>query len=1099
MKSRRILSFLLLGIFFLACEDEQQTWLSEMDGKISCGVPDVVGINQPVTFTVVGISTPGNVAYTWKAPDFSPTTFTGVSFEAVAPGIAGAYFISITAKSAGYRDVTYQQKVIVVPCAPMQGDLGIAAPADVVINETVSFIAMGITTPEENVTYLWTAPNFNPSSYTGGATFETRVPAAAGTYEMIVTAKAENYCDTSITKIIEVKPGRKMQGMLDFTVVTEEIIKNQEVTFAAKGISYPSAEYLSYTWDATGFTTGTGSGNSYTAICPPVAGAYTVTVTATATGFSDTTAKRIITVGDDWPMTGYVSISVSSSEVVISQPVTFTVFNHITNVPEEDISFVWEATNFNPSTYQSTGNTFTAIAPATQGSSTITVTARAAKYSGKQDTKIVTVKGGLDMTGTLDINAPDEIVKDLPAAFSVYSTLVTQDETPITYEWDAPGFTATTFGGPTFTGTPIAAGPHTIKLTAKANGYTSKETSKPVDVIDGLDMGTLTIVANGGTSPFPAGINTVSFTPEFTNLPASPVTYTWNAPGCTPNSFPGDSYNPTLPSEPGTYKVTLTARATGYNPKQATFDYAVTCSPMTVSFNLTHSKLLTNDETTLTVNPPAAPTSGVSYEWTVPTGFDITAGSSITPSVTVKTPATELVDPVPITLTAKAVNYCDASYSNTVTVKDCYNMPSPPTITANLGESNGFVIVPSRRNVTFSTPGITALRTGGTVTYKWEFMTSSLPFNPSSLIGNSNTFTTTAPEFNAETYTLDLRVTADGYCSHTPVTQKVVVAPHTDQLRGKIVIKEAIKSTDLSYGNQDSTIWLATDHATTLTAVYIPAAGENGLKLTFTWKWLENSSSITHHLNENSYNDTIGFSPLNSVDNWLVLEVADYNGKAPTSRAYPYIVQDCHYTGTDLHVNINYQCGITSGGGNYTAFIKDATDNKVYRVAQIQNRWWFTENLRRNEGQPQILPLGYFYPKDVSILTNICPAGWRIPNGTDWTNLATITSSNQDQFKQLIINNTSSGPTYDGSAWAEYMNTPGENKYDFSAIPTGYLIGSTAYAKGTHAYFLTNSNLVYLLGDPSNSPPPTVNGVLSSTGVSSGNAYYNIRCVRNYP
>jgi hypothetical protein len=65
MFSRRSLSFLLVGLFLFACEDKQEAWLREMEGKIECStVSNPIGAGLPATFTVGGIATPDNVAYT---------------------------------------------------------------------------------------------------------------------------------------------------------------------------------------------------------------------------------------------------------------------------------------------------------------------------------------------------------------------------------------------------------------------------------------------------------------------------------------------------------------------------------------------------------------------------------------------------------------------------------------------------------------------------------------------------------------------------------------------------------------------------------------------------------------------------------------------------------------------------------------------------------------------------------------------------------------------------------------------------------------------------------------------------------------------------
>jgi uncharacterized protein (TIGR02145 family) len=1117
MKSRRILSFLLLGILSLACEEEQQTWLSEMEGKISCGVPEVVGINQPVTFTAVGISTPGNVAYTWKTPDFSPTTFTGTSFEAVAPAIAGEYFISITAKSAGYRDVTYQQKVIVVPCAPMQGNLSIAIPAEVVKGEDVSFTAIGITVPEENVTYHWTASNFNPSTYTGSAVFEPRVPAAAGTYEIIVIATAANFCETSVKDTIQVIPGRKMQGLLDIEVVTAEIIKGQKVMFVASGISTPRVELLSYKWEAFNSTAGTvsgTSGNSYTATCPGTAGVYNVAVTAKADGYCDTTIREEIVVSDEKDMGGYISISISPPEVVYSQPATFTVSNH-TAIPTDSISFEWNASGFLPDHHQSTGHTFTAIAPDIPGNYDITVTARVAKYKGTIGTATVNVKGGLDMKGTLNINAPGEIVKDLPAVFSVSGALDTRPDAPITYKWDAPDFDPDSFIGDTFTGVPKAAETRTIKLTATANGYTPRIVTKDVDVIGGLDMGDLTISASKN-SPFLAGPDNVTFTPNL--VPADPplrsgVTYTWSATSCTPNSFPGDSYNPTaLPSEPGTYKVTLTARATGYNEKTATYPYTVTCRPMDVSFNLSRAELLTNDETTLTVNPPVAPTSGVSYTWTVPTGFDITAGSSITPSVTIKAPATNLLDQAPITLTAQAVNYCPATHIRNITVVSCYPATiTPPVISISnpnvTEDDNGIFHVRNFQDVTFRATAVTSLPPEKPVSYAWTIeKQGGKAFTPStsSAATNNTSFTTKAPVHdNGTIYTVSLQVTADGYCPFPSVDKGVVVDMSAGSLSGTVKILEA--EVPASGSDKQPVLWLVKDRPVTLTAAYnyssgeIPLVGE--IALAYEWFW----DGISENPISLGTGKKLSFTPGTETDSGhIIVVVSDTNGRTPTYVRYPLTVKYCAaYNLPGLHANVNYPCGSTNGYSS--AYVKDTTWNGgtyIYPIRLLGSNWWFTENLRANKQNNaytgRIDNYGAYYPFSAlgalssSLSGSYCPKGWRIPSKDEWDALNnSVAPLSTDQFKGLVTSNAS---TEWDSGHVTNLPNSGDNKRDFNLIPAGYYNGTKLLSTGTVAmFFIKDGSLIQQYGHTDSGEQE---GIASQPGINE-NRWYTVRCVND--
>jgi uncharacterized protein (TIGR02145 family) len=735
------------------------------------------------------------------------------------------------------------------------------------------------------------------------------------------------------------------------------------------------------------------------------------------------------------------------------------------------------------------------------------VTARAANYSGKAASATVTVKDGLTMAGTLDFHVPSPIVKDLEAPFSINSTLATADSSPITYTWEAPGFSAATFGGDVFTGIPAAAGTHTITLHATANGHTPQMVSKPVDVIDGLDMGNLTISVQGGnvSNSFVAGINTVIFKAELDPPVPQNVTYTWEAPGCTLDAVAtGNQYQPTLPPVEGPYTVTLTASAPGYHQKKATYGYTITCNQMPVGFNLTRTELLPGDTTTLSVNP-AVPTPS-SYTWDIPTNFTITAGSSITPLVTIKAPTTALAYPATITLRTMAVNYCDALSTATITVKDCYPLPTPPTITASLEESNGFVSVPSRRNVTFYTQAVTPKKTGGTVTYSWDFATSSYPFSPANLTGSSYAFNTVAPGFNAETYTLNLQVKADGYCGQPPVTQKVVVTPYTEQLKGKIILDEAIAPANT---NDEPVVWIAKGHTVTLHASYLPTAEEDNIDEVYSWEWMDNAGTRHPVASINSDKGILEITPSSDVTNkWIIVKITDNNGRAPISKEFRYTVQDCAYAHSDLHVNVNWKCGNTAVGYNATAYIKDAADNTIYRVVNINDRWWFGENLRRATGSYRAslsTATGLFYERDNATQADMhdpskgapCPVGGKIPGSGDWVNLAQINTINTEQF-MLLANSqkTTDYSNLDGTTWVTYLNAP-TNTYEFSALPGGYLSGGgLSNLQGRAAYFMTFDANVWVLGNTSGANPSSLSGILGSTSAIDGE-YYNIRCVRD--
>jgi uncharacterized protein (TIGR02145 family) len=1057
----RILSFLLVGILLLACEDEQQTWLSEMEGTPDCTVPAVIGKSLPVTITAGGITIPSNVAYTWSAPEFSPTTFTGTTFEATSPVVAGEYYIFITAHSAGYHDVTKKKKIIVLDCIPMQGQLDIAAPAEIIKEEPVQFRAMGITAPTD-VTYHWYT-DFSPESYTGAVFNVEKAPENPGSYTIIVTAKAENYCDTSFQKTILVKLGRKMQGMFDIITVSSPVIKGQKVTFAARGITTPTAEHITYDWLAMSFTAGTVSGNSYTAICPPTTGAYTVTVTASAPGYADSTVRRQIIVGDALPMTGNVSISVPP-EVITAQPATFNVTNNIT-IPSEGISFVWDAPYFTPSTYQSAGNTFTATPPATQGAYTITVRARAANYSDMTASTTVTVKGGKDMTGELDFNIPPQIVNGLEATFSVSSSPTTDETAPITYEWTALTFAPATFSGSTFSGVPAAVGTRTITLLAKAEGYTTVSKSKQVDVIAGRDMGELNIHASNST--FMAGGDNITFTPQFAPpLTLQNATYTWKATGCTPGMYTGENYKPKLPSTAGTYNIALNVQATGYKEGEASFSYTIACNPMTVGFNLSRTELLVGDKTVLSVIPPSPPVSGISYTWTIPTGFTITDGSSTTPSVTIQAPASNPpIQPVPLTLTAKATNYCEATATATVTVVSCYPATiTPPTITAEGVEpdENGIFHVLNLQNVTFSAMPVVSLPPEKSVTYSWTISDpGGKSFTPSispAAIDNTS-FKTKAPVYdNGVTYTVKLQVAAEGYCQFEPVTKKIVVDASAGALTGNVTIKEAVAPDN---DKNSPVLWLVKDRPVTLTAIY--DGDEDDIDVRYKWTLKKLSAIIGKWDNKETL--TYAFSLEESADYTIMVEAYDNLGKTGVKKTYPLTVKYCAaYNLPGLHANINYQCSMD--GVYNTAYVIDSMDtgtghSNIYPVRNLTSKWWFTENLRANKQSNaytvRLTDYGAYYPGEAvealgSASGSYCPKGWRIPSAEEWTTLNNTVAPNDSKgaFVKLAINT---------GVWSsELTNRPtssSENPVKFNIVPAGYYSNNSLSSTSTLALFMT--------------------------------------------
>jgi uncharacterized protein (TIGR02145 family) len=88
-----------------------------------------------------------------------------------------------------------------------------------------------------------------------------------------------------------------MQGTLGFTVAPSELMKDAPATFtAAVSLTAPAAFAITHHWSAPGFGTTAGTGSSFSATAPAVAGAHTVTLTAKAAGHCDKVVEQSVTV-----------------------------------------------------------------------------------------------------------------------------------------------------------------------------------------------------------------------------------------------------------------------------------------------------------------------------------------------------------------------------------------------------------------------------------------------------------------------------------------------------------------------------------------------------------------------------------------------------------------------------------------------------------------------------------------------------------------------------------------------------------------------------------------------------------------------------------
>jgi uncharacterized protein (TIGR02145 family) len=403
-------------------------------------------------------------------------------------------------------------------------------------------------------------------------------------------------------------------------------------------------------------------------------------------------------------------------------------------------------------------------------------------------------------------------------------------------------------------------------------------------------------------------------------------------------------------------------------------------------------------------------------------------------------------------------------------VKECYPSTYTPVINSSATFENGMFHAPNLQTVTFSTFQVAPLRSGGTTTYAWEFDTSpssSRSFTPSNspaAIGNT-TFVTKAPNYSADIYNLTLQVVADGYCAFTPVSRPVIVDASMGALTGTVEISEVVAPTSDPI---KPVLWIAKDRPVTLHAHYSPGSGETQEELnalTFRWWWVNGANSTFLGENDGTLKNYVPTTEV--TDQRILVEVIDLNGKAATSKTYPYYVQNCGGNIPGLHININYPCD--TDGSRVSAYVIDSIGNNyIYRVTRIGNKWWLTENLRANKQNnaytTYIDAYGAYYHSD--LVTELrqtdgryCPKGWRIPTQDEWNNLNDAISPTNGElvFKGLATAETKPSTSVGDKAWnSTYVsNLPGSNSVGFNLVPAGVYYSGNVNMSGMRALFFT--------------------------------------------
>ena len=176
-----------------------------------------------------------------------------------------------------------------------------------------------------------------------------------------------------------------------------------------------------------------------------------------------------------------------------------------------------------------------------------------------------------------------------------------------------------------------------------------------------------------------------------------------------------------------------------------------------------------------------------------------------------------------------------------------------------------------------------------------------------------------------------------------------------------------------------------------------------------------------------------------------------------------------------------FACMLTCFGMDFPEFhvadtgrFVDTRDGKSYRTIRIGGQTWMAENLRYSKDIPvgtvksskphvycpsgkseNVAQYGYLY--NWYAAENACPAGWHLPNNSDWKQLKNAIGG-ENVGSQLAAN---------AELWNDgaLERVPAFGKSGFSVLPAGSFNGKDYGNFGSFAYFWTSTEYEYYSGN----------------------------------
>ncbi|MDR0728923.1 MAG: hypothetical protein LBF19_02200 [Prevotellaceae bacterium] len=179
------------------------------------------------------------------------------------------------------------------------------------------------------------------------------------------------------------------------------------------------------------------------------------------------------------------------------------------------------------------------------------------------------------------------------------------------------------------------------------------------------------------------------------------------------------------------------------------------------------------------------------------------------------------------------------------------------------------------------------------------------------------------------------------------------------------------------------------------TATIVESTLASGASGVYTYRWVRESPPATFTTNTANYTFTAADLATAGVYTYY-REVRDNFCNTTTwyrsAGSYELTVTPCPYTGSDLYLDATHLCQLRSSGAqNWEAWIQDARDGTIYRIAMLStNNFWTMDDYLAYASHSAVVATsqctghdatGKEYWKDNLETTypTLCPTGWRLP------------------------------------------------------------------------------------------------------------------------